>query len=162
MKKTHWKKLDNPNYLGAYSLMDGSEKEVNVNLTINRVVVETIKTDRGEDEKKVCYFEPTNNKEFNKPMILNSVNSNAIAIIADSPYIEDWKGHSINIFILNFKAFGDFMDGLRIRPPKVLPPISDDRFKKALLSVAKETTSKETIKEMFTLTKSQNEELEAI
>jgi len=37
-KKTHWRKLDNPNYLGAYSLLDGQTKELTV--TIEKVVVE--------------------------------------------------------------------------------------------------------------------------
>ena len=43
---THWKKLTNPDYLGAYSLEDGKD----IVLTIERVQVETVTGPEGKKE----------------------------------------------------------------------------------------------------------------
>jgi len=114
-KKTHWKKLDNPNYLGCYSLMDGEEREITV--TIQKVVQEEVKNERGSESCKVAYF-----KENVKPMILNTTNSKTIEEIYQTPYIEDWKGQKITIYIARFKAFGSDTTGLRIRKQKPQKP----------------------------------------
>ena len=110
MTKTHWKKLDNPNYLGAYSLMDGQQKELTA--TIEKVVVEDVKNERGTESCKVMYL------KGHKPMILNTTNSRIIEQIYDTPYIEDWSGKVITIYIARIKAFGDMIDCLRIRKEK--------------------------------------------
>ena len=110
MKKTHWKKLDNPNYLGAYSLMDGEVREINA--TIEKVVVEEVKSERGSESCKVMYL------RGHKPMILNTTNSRTIEKIYDTPYIEDWAGKVITIYIAKIKIKGEMMDCLRIRNKK--------------------------------------------
>jgi len=110
MEKTHWKKLDNPNYLAAYSLMDGQTKEIIV--TIDKVVVEEVKTDRGAEQCKVAYI------KGQKPMILNVTNCKAIQKAYDTPYIEDWAGKTITLYVAKIKAFGDVVDALRIKPEK--------------------------------------------
>lgn len=123
--KTHWKKLDNPNYLGAYSLMDGEEKDLT--LTIDKVVIEEVATDRGTDTCKVAYF-----KEDQKPMILNATNCKAISVIYGTPYIEDWSGKKITIYVARIKAFGDTVEALRIRKkkPQVQKPELDPHHHK--------------------------------
>ena len=110
MEKTHWKKLDNPNYLAAYSLMDGQTREIVV--TIDKVVVEEVKTDRGAEQCKVAYI------KGQKPMILNVTNCKAIQKAYDSPYIEDWAGKSITLYVAKIKAFGDVVDALRVKPER--------------------------------------------
>lgn len=121
--KTHWKKLDNPNYLGAYSLMDGETKELT--LTIKQVVTEEVKTDRGSDMCRVVHF-----VEKQKPMILNTTNSKTIEGIYETPYIEDWKGKKVTIFVAKIKAFGEQLDALRIRKTKpALPELKPDTEK---------------------------------
>ena len=82
--KTHWKRLDNPNYLGAYSLMDGSNKHELV-AQITKVVIEEVKNDRGSEQLKVMHL------NGHKPMILNATNSKTLEKLFNSPYIEDWK-----------------------------------------------------------------------
>lgn len=111
MAKTHWKKLVNPNYLGAYSIEDGKD----LILTIKNVrQEEVIGPDGKKEECIVCYFhEPV------KPMIINSTNAKTIQKLLGSPYIEDWLGHKIQIGIEKVKAFGDIVDALRVR--KFLP-----------------------------------------
>lgn len=112
--KTHWKKLTNPDYLGAYALEPGQD----LIATIKSVGEERV---TGPDGKKedctVVHFE----EPGIKPMILNATNAKTIQKIYKTPYIEEWKGCKIQIFIAQVKAFGDVVDALRIRPyaPKV-------------------------------------------
>jgi len=130
--KTHWKKLDNPNYLGAYSLMDGETKELTA--IIEKVVSEEVKTERGTDTCRVIHF-----KGDHKPMILNTTNSKTIQSIYNTPYIEDWKGKSITIYVAKIKAFGEQIEALRIKKvkpqlPELLP--NTENWSKVLQALA--------------------------
>lgn len=110
---THWKKLTNPNYLGAYSIENGQD----LVLTIKYVNEETvIGTDGKKDDCVVCHF-----VENVKPMILNATNMKMITKLYNSPYIEDWAGKKIQIGIEKIKAFGEVVEALRIR--KKIPQI---------------------------------------
>ena len=63
MRLTHWKKLSNPNYLGAYSIEDNKD----LILTISKVQQETVTGPDGKkDECIVCYF-----SESEKPGLLD-------------------------------------------------------------------------------------------
>lgn len=105
--KTHWKKLTNPNYLGAYSIEDGKD----LILTIRNVREEQVTgTDGKKDDCVVCYF-----YEKVKPMILNSTNMKMIARLYKTNYIEDWVGKKIQVGVEQVRAFGDIVDALRIR-----------------------------------------------
>ena len=121
---THWKKLTNPDYLGAYALDEGQE----LILTISYVREETV---TGPDGKKedctVMHF-----AEKVKPMILNVTNAKTITKIYNTPYIENWAGKKIQIYVAQVKAFGDLVDALRIRPfiPKEDEYICDSCKKK--------------------------------
>jgi hypothetical protein len=107
--KTHWKKLKNPNYIGAYELMDGTDNPELI-VTIDKVIKESVKGSDGKSEEcTVAYLVDQ------KPMILNTVNSKAIESIVQSPFIEDWKGFSVMLFVKRVKAFGDWVDALRIK-----------------------------------------------
>jgi hypothetical protein len=134
---THWKKLRNPDYMGAYSMpTDGSE----IVLTIRNAKTEKVAaTDGKKSECLVIYFQEQNWK----PMILNATNAKAIQKVAKTPYIEKWAGVRIQIYVAkNVKAFGEEVDALRIRTvapketsqPAPLPTItpediSDAQFK---------------------------------
>lgn len=112
---THWKKLSNPNYLGAYSIENGKD----IVLTIRNVrQEEVIGTDGKKEECIVCYW-----VEPQKPMILNATNAKMIQKLLGTPYIEQWAGHKIQIGIEKVKAFGDVVEALRIR--KFLPKAVD-------------------------------------
>lgn len=107
MAKTHYKKFLNPDYLGAYALEDGRD----IILTIGSIKQDTVVgTDGKKEVCSVCHF-----RENVKPMILNATNSKTIAKLFDSPYVEDWIGHRIQIGIERVKAFGDVWDALRVR-----------------------------------------------
>ena len=111
MSETHWKKMINPDYLGAYSLDPGKDMV----LTIRQVRKELI---TGADGKKeeciVCYWQ-----EEQKPMILNVTNCKTISKLLKTPYIERWSGHRIQIGAEMVSAFGEKVEALRVR--KQLP-----------------------------------------
>ena len=111
MSDTHWKKLINPDYLGAYSLDPGKDMV----LTIREVRKEMITgTDGKKEECIVCYW-----VEDQKPMILNVTNCKMIAKLLKTPYIERWAGHRIQIGAEVVSAFGEKVEALRVR--KALP-----------------------------------------
>ena len=107
MSDTHWKKLINPDYLGAYSLEPGQDMV----LTIRQVKKEMITgTDGKKEECIVCYWQ-----EEQKPMILNVTNCKMIAKLLKTPYIERWAGHRIQIGAELVSAFGEKVEALRVR-----------------------------------------------
>ena len=117
MSKTHWKKLQNPNYLGAYSLLnDETGKYTDVILTVESVAVEPIISSDGKrDERPVMHFA----ERDTKPMILNVTNSKMMEKLFKTPIIEEWANRKIQIGVETVKAFGDVTEALRIR--KFLP-----------------------------------------
>lgn len=110
-KLTHWKKLTNPDYLGAYDFEQGEERIVTIK-DVKRQLV------NGADGKKedctVVFFE-----ENYKPMIMNVTNQKQITKLADTPYIEQWVGKSFKLVVVKIKAFGEFVDALRVKSEKV-------------------------------------------
>lgn len=157
--KTHWKKLDNPNYLGAYSLMDGETKEITV--TIEIVKNEEVKNERGSENCRVVYFKEKKVGNIDmKPMILNTTNSKLIEKIHQTPYIEDWKGKQITIYVAKIKAFGDMLDALRIREklPTLPELIPNSENWKQVITALKNGFTIEQVKTKYSISK-QNEKL---
>ena len=108
MSQTHWKKLHNPDYLGAYSLEPGKDKI----LTIKIIKTETVTgPDNRKEECMIATF-----VEPEKPMIINSTNAKTITKTYGTPYIEEWAGKKIQVYSKTIKAFGDTIEALRIRP----------------------------------------------
>ena len=117
---THWKKLTNPNYLGAYSIENGQD----LILTIKYVQEEKVNGPDGKkDDCVVCHF-----SENVKPMILNATNMKTITKLYKTPYIEEWTGKKIQIGIEKVKAFGDVVEALRVR--KVVPKVEPEKLPK--------------------------------
>lgn len=130
---THWKKLTNPKYLGAYEILTLGTDLI---LTIKSVSLEMVKGEDGKEEQCVVlkFVEPE------KPMILNKTNMKQIEKIHKTPDIEQWPGKKIQIYSARVKAFGDIVDALRIRPtvPKEVEIICED-CKKSVTAVGKFT-----------------------
>ena len=111
---THYKKLMNPDYLGAYALDPGKDLVVTIRSVANEMII-------GADGKKEeCIVARFHERDI-KPMILNATNCKTITKLAGSPFIENWQGMKIQLFVEKVKAFGDVVEALRIRPfkPKV-------------------------------------------
>lgn len=153
--KTHWKKLQHPDYIGAYELMDGTpNKELTV--TITKVAREQITgADGKKEECTVCYL------HGQKPMILNSTNQKVMQKLFDSPYIEDWAGKKMTLYVARVKAFGDTVDALRVRPtaPK-LPELTPthEKWQGAMTALKAGNTTIEAIRKNYILS-SENEKL---
>ena len=104
--RTHWKKMTNTNYFGSWDLEAGKDMIV----LIKEVRKETVQNAQGREEKPVAYLEGGL-----KPLILNSTNMKAIAKALGSPYIEDWAGRKIQLYIDHVPAFGEVTEAVRVR-----------------------------------------------
>lgn len=103
--KTHWKKLTDPRFIGAHDL----DKDFTV--TIESIKKEMVKGMDGKEEMLVvARFE-----KAKKPMILNKTNMKIIAKNLESNFIEDWTGKSITLYAAKVKAFGEFVDAIRVK-----------------------------------------------
>jgi len=121
----------NPNYLGAYAL------EPNEDLVVEITEVKTESVMNADGRNEECLVAHLKDQ---KPLIVNKTNAKAIAKVAGSNYIEDWKGKQIALYISNVKAFGELVEAIRVRtvPPKAKSKrkLSDDDFKKLVKAVA--------------------------
>ena len=155
--KTHWKKQYDPDHLGAWNFQPGQD----IIVTIKKVQGEAIIGQDGQKENRnVMYF-----AENLKPMILNVKNSKTITKLVGSPYIEDWPGYKIQLYITKEKVFGVVDDVVRVRPQLVankkeaLTPKSE-KWAAAISSLAAGTTAIDKIKNYYEL--SQNDEKELL
>lgn len=153
--KTHWKKAFNPDYLGAYSLDPGQE----LILTIKNLKTEKVKNADGrEDECLVCHFsEPV------KPMILNVTNCKIIHRLYSTPYVEEWVGKQIQVYVAKVKAFGDTVDALRVRPfvPTGKKKLEANRLSGLIDAIQTGNYTIAKAKESFDLTADQLKQIEA-
>lgn len=113
--KVHWRKLRNPDYLGAFDFQPNEERVV----TVREVATGTVKNAEGDSTCTIIHF-----MEPYKPMILNSTNGKMLEKLFETPYIEDWRGRSFKLIVKKIKAFGELVDALKVkneRVAKVLP-----------------------------------------
>lgn len=119
--QTHWKKLTNPNYIGSWTLPPGKDLTVEI-VSVSKEMVQ------GSDGKKDECIVATLKDQ--KPMILNSTNCKTISALFETPYIEEWKGKSITLYVQQVKAFGEVVDALRVRAGKApLPELTPNHPK---------------------------------
>lgn len=121
MSKTHWKKYNNPEFLGAYAIEPGQDLVATVDYARQE---QFVGTGGKKDEGLVIHF-----KERDiKPMICNATNAKAITKVCGSPYIEDWCGQRISLYVAEVSAFGETVDALRVRTyaPKVETAFCED------------------------------------
>jgi hypothetical protein len=150
MTQTHWKKLNNPDYLGSYFLEPGQELIGTIKVVKKEVVTGA---DGKKEECTVIHFvEPGL-----KPMILNTTNAKMISKIHKTPYIEEWAGKKIQIYSTEVKAFGDVVEALRIRPkiPETVKPSltpTHPKWPAALKSIEEGIGTIEAIRKHYTLT----------
>lgn len=115
---THWRKTLNPDYLGSYAFEPGEEKTV----TIDRVTPETITGAEGKREEcNVAYFREAGVK----PLILNSTNSRTIEKLTGSPYLEEWTGARVILYVKKVHAFGETVDAVRVKLARVTDTCAD-------------------------------------
>ena len=107
---THWKKLTDPLYIGSHDFQPNQE----MTLTIDTVTTEMVKGSGGKMSSCIV-------AKFvgaKKAMILNKTNCKIIAKVLGTPYIEQWKGGKIIIYVAQVDAFGEMTDALRVKNQK--------------------------------------------
>lgn len=146
--RTHWKKLVDPRYIGAYALPNGNDLVV----TIEMVRSEEITMMGGKKEvHSIMYL------KGQKPMILNATNSKSIHKLY-GPYIEDWAGKQITLYGSTAKLGGEMVECLRIRPSipaKVKQKITGQRLTAALEQIRAGTYTVAKLRASFDLTADQ-------
>ena len=152
-EKTHYKRLMNPDYIGAYSLDPGQDMTV----TISHVVREQVTGTGGKKEEcTVAYL------KGQKPFILNATNSKSIAKLY-GPFIEDWAGRPITLFATTTKLAGEQVECLRIRPKvaeRKKERLSPERFTQALTAIQEGRFHPDRMKE-YELSREQQDALNA-
>lgn len=109
---THYRKVFDSPYLSSADIVEPTT------LTIARVTQEVDKTKKTKDFFNTAYFAERELRpgEKLKPMILNATNSKEMAKITGSPFIEDWQGVRIIVYVDKAVRFGkDTVEGLRLR-----------------------------------------------
>lgn len=115
---THWKKLTNPDYIGAYAFERGEEKIA----TIDRVAEEPVIGPEGR--KSDCIVVHFKQPDL-KPLILNRTNAKTIERLTGTPYVEEWSGSSVILCVRRVSAFGEDVDAVRVKLEKVAGVCSD-------------------------------------
>lgn len=117
---THWKKLENPDYIGAYAFQPGEKKT----LTVRKVTREIVTgPDNRKEECTIVHWQ-----ENEKPLILNATNGKTINKVLGTPYIEQWPGGRVTLAVEAVKAFGEVVDAVRVqkqKPPQLAPKGSE-------------------------------------
>jgi len=152
-EKTHWKRLINPEFIGAYSIPEGQDLTV----TIDYVQLQEITGTGGKKED--CTVAHLVNE---KPMILNVTNSKSIAKLY-GPFIEDWAGKKITLFASTTRLAGETVECLRIRPKvaeRIAKPITDARLTDAIKSIKEGTYTTDKLRAAFKLTSEQEAKLQ--
>lgn len=94
MSKTHWKALaDTSQYLGKQHFGPDEKKVVTIESVEEQGVENHAK--RTKDVKAIMYFAEADVR----PWIVNKTNRGKIAELLDSPYIEDWTGKKITLWV---------------------------------------------------------------
>ena len=132
------------------------EENTDLNVTIKSVKKENVKGPDGRaDECMVAQL------KGQKPFILNSTNAKQIEKLAGSPFIEDWAGLTITLYVKRIRAFGESVDALRIRDKKPeLPELTPNHkgWPGAMEALANGSVTIEQIKKKYRLS-SANEKL---
>ena len=111
--RTHFRKAFDSPYLSSADIVEPTA------LTIARVSLEPDKTKKTKDLFNTAHFQERELRpgEKLKPMILNATNSKTLKSLTGSPFIEDWAGTRVTVYVDTNVKFGkETMEGLRISP----------------------------------------------
>jgi len=94
MSKTHWKALaDASQYLGKQHFGPDEKKDVTIESVEEQIVENHAK--RTKEVKAIIHFKEPDVR----PLIANKTNRQKIAELLDSPFIEDWSGRKITLWV---------------------------------------------------------------
>jgi len=116
-EKNHYRKVMKSDHLGVADLEDFIEsgRSLIFKIANSRQEYRTLVAGRKIDAN-IIYFDDA------KPMVVNSTNSKTLSKLAGSPFVEDWSGLLIELYIdRDVRMKGETVGGIRIknRTPKV-------------------------------------------
>lgn len=109
--KTHYRKAFDSPYLSSADIVEPTV------LTIHHVTLEPDRTKKTKDKFNTAHFVEKFLRpgEALKPMILNATNSKAMKGLTGSPFIDDWTGVRVTVYVDPNVKFGkENVEGLRI------------------------------------------------
>src|SRR5690625_4641827 len=112
-EKTHFRKAFDSPYLSSADIVEPTT------LTIKYVRLEPDRTKKTKDVFNTAHFveKEIRRGEALKPMILNATNSKTMRTLTNSPFLEDWKGVRVTVYVDSNVRFGrEVTEGLRISP----------------------------------------------
>lgn len=120
--KHHYRTIAKSDHLGVADLEEMIEKNQSLIFKIKQVKQELDVAVAGrKGDHNICYFEGNI-----KPWVINSTNGKVIAKLIKSPFLEDWAGTLIELFIdPNVKLMNELTGGVRVRPriPVIKKPV---------------------------------------
>lgn len=109
-KLHHWKAYTDPRFIGSHDFQPNQELKV----TFESVTHENVELFNGtKNEMKSCIV--ARFKGAKKPLLLNSTNCKIISKTLKTPFVEEWVGKSIVLYVAKVRAFGDLVDAVRVR-----------------------------------------------
>ena len=158
--KTHYRRAAKSDHLGVADLEDFIEQGSDLIFTIKQVKFEQgVNVAGKKGNYNIAYF-----AEKIKPLVLNPTNGKIMKLLTKTPWIEEWAGVTIKLYIDENVSFGkERTGGVRIAmqlpqtktADKKLEYIDDARFEKALKSIADGDFKKEQLLARFILTEAQ-------
>ena len=140
--KTHWKKLVNPDYLGAYSLDELPNQELT--LKIKLIEKREIANEGGVKTMPVIIFH-----NAQKPMILKPKNGRIIEKLLGK-HIENWIDKEITLCVKKEFCFGEWHEVLRVKneKPKQAQQKTEANYQEVIAKI-KATKTVEALTELF-------------
>jgi hypothetical protein len=105
-------------YVGAWDLVNGEGRHVDVTVTISRVEAQKVKGPRGESLKPVVFFEGRD-----RGLLCNKTNAKAIANMYGRK-TEAWVGKRVTMYATTTNSPDGEVECIRIRPT---PPPDEPR-----------------------------------
>lgn len=121
--KTHYRKVFKSDHLGSADLEEMIEEGKSLVFTIKEVRQEKGTRVAGKKiDANIAYF-----NEKIKPLVLNATNSKALKLISQSPFIEDWTGVSVELYVQSDIRFGnDVVDGVRLKQANIFESMKNE------------------------------------
>ena len=143
--KTHFRKVFKSDHLGSADIEEYIEEGKSLIFTIKEVKQEYKTKVAGKAiDANIAYFKESNVK----PLVLNATNSRILKNMTSSPFVEDWKGLRIEIYIdKDVKMKGEVVGGVRIKS-KPLEELTEQELK-VLRGKLAALTTREELKELY-------------
>jgi hypothetical protein len=151
--KTHFRKVFKSDHLGSADVEEYIEEGKSLIFTIFQVTQHAIDPKIKASgvvvagkriSANIAYFKEPNTK----PLVLNATNSRILKNMVNSPFVEDWKGLRIEVYIdKDVKMKGEVVGGVRIKS-KPFKPMTEQDLKVLTGKLAALTTRAE-LTELF-------------